>query len=151
MAIEIKAPLADRLFALGSTVGPDNPQFKYQGGNRGSYHGNLSIPTPQEDKHSGGQAKALASIGAAVAGGLMNNAATPAATDAVGNGFGLGGNLASGEVGNAGYAGNKGMFDFGSQTQNAGQTGLLNDFRYGNQPAPDRSGLFDGFTYGSKP
>lgn len=148
MAIEIKAPLADRLFALGSMVGPENPQFKGQG-NRGSYHGSLPQAAPQED--TGGRARGLASIGAALGGALQNYSQTPAATNEQGNGFGLGGNLASGEVGSGDYAGNRGLFSFGNEPQNAGQNGAFNDFRYGNQPAPDRSGLFDGFTYGSKP
>lgn len=151
MAIDVKAPLADRLFALGSNVGPDNPQFKYQGGNHGSYHGNLSMPTPQENPHEGGQARGLASIGAALGAAWNQSASTPAATNEQGNGFGIGGNLASGDVGNADYAGNRGLFSFGSEPQNAGQTGMLDNFKYGNQPAQDRTGLFNGYTYGSKP
>ena len=151
MAIEVKAPLADRLFALGSNVGPEDPVFKYKGQARGSYHGNLSMPTLQENPHEGGQAKGLASIGAALGAAWSQSASTPAATNEQGNGFGIGGNLASGEIGSGDYAGNRGLFSFGSEPQNAGQTGMLDDFRYGNQPAPDRTGLFNGYKYGSKP
>lgn len=131
MAIDIKAPLADRLFALGSMVGPDNPQFKYQGGNRGSYHGNLQMPQPQANPHEGGQAKGLASVAGALI-GMYNKSGQPAATDAAGNGFGLGGNLVSGDAGNAGYAGTRGLFSFGDETQNAGQNGLFEGFKYGS-------------------
>lgn len=133
MAIEMKAPLADRLFALGSTVGPDNPQFKYEGKNRGSYHGNLQMPTPQANPHEGGQARGIASLAGALV-GMYNKSGTPAATNEAGQGFGLGGNLVQGDVGQADYAGTRGLFSFGDQPQNAGQ-----------------SGLFDGFTYGSRP
>ena len=130
MAIDIKAPLADRLFALGSTVGADNPTFKYKGGNRGSYHGSAPMPQPQQE--SDGRAKGLASVAGALV-GAISNSSTPAATNAQGNGFGLGGNLASGEVGNANYAGtNNGLYSFMNEPQNAGQNGLFEGFKYGS-------------------
>lgn len=134
MAIEVKAPLANRLFALGTMTGdPESPTFKYQGGQRDSYQGSAPLMAPQADKGDG-RAKGLASVAGALAGAYMQSqGGTPAATNAQGNGFGLGGNLASGEVGNADYAGTRGIFSFGNEPQNAGQ-----------------NGLFDGFTYGSK-
>lgn len=137
MAIDIKAPLADRLYALGSMVGDEGtPQFK--GRNKGSsYRG--SAPVMQSQGESGGGA--LSAIGA-IGGSLLNgwlNSETPAATDASGNGFGLGGNLSSGDVGNAQYAGMRrpGIFEYmGGQgeEQNAGQNGLFNGFTYGGRP-----------------
>lgn len=131
MAIDIKAPLADRLFALGTMTGtPDSPQFKYQGGNRGSYHGSLPQAAPQQDTGDG-RAKGLASIAGALI-GAYSQAGTPAATNAQGNGFGLGGNLASGEVGSGDYAGQRGLFSFGDEPQNAGQNGLFDGFKYGS-------------------
>lgn len=131
MPIDIKAPLADRLFALGSTVGPDDPQFKYKSGNTGSYHGNLNMQAPQED-NSDGRWKGIGALaGAALA--HYSGAGQPAATNEQGNGYGLGGNLVSGDVGKGDYAGTRGLFSFGDEPQNAGQ-----------------NGLFDGFTYGSK-
>lgn len=133
MAIDIKAPLADRLFALGTMTGtPDSPTFKYQGGNRGSYSGQAPIMQQGED-HSGGQAKALASIGGALASAYGNYQGTPAATNDQGNGFGLGGNLVSGSVDSADYAGyDKSLFG-NSTPQNAGQNGLFDGFSYGRK------------------
>ena len=148
MAIDIKAPLADRLFALGTMTGtPDTPQFKGQG-NRGSYHGSLPQAAPQQDTGDG-RAKGLASIAGALI-GAYSQAGTPAATNEQGNGFGLGGNLASGEVGSADYAGQRGLFSFGDEAQNAGANGAFDDFKYGNQPT-DQTGLFNDFKYGNQP
>lgn len=131
MAIDIKAPLADRLFALGSTVGADNPTFKYKGGQGGSYSGQAPLMGPAPASNGDGRAKGLASIAGALASAYSQNGA-PAATNANGNGFGLGGNLVSGAAGNADYAGQRGLFSFGAETQNAGQNGLFNGFTYGS-------------------
>lgn len=132
MAIDIKAPLAERLFALGSNVGADNPQFKYKSRTSGrSFRAQASPMMQQGEDHSGGQAKALASIGGALASAYGNYQGTPAATNATGQGFGLGGSVVGGDVGNASYAGyDKSLF--GSSTpQNGGQYGLFDGFKYG--------------------
>jgi hypothetical protein len=88
------------------------------------------MPQSQEDTGDG-RAKGLASIAGAVIGGLSANG-QPAATNEQGNGFGLGGNLVSGDAGNADYAGKRGLFSFGSEPQNAGQNGLFDGFKYGS-------------------
>lgn len=152
MAIDIKAPLADRLFALGSMTGTaDNPAFKYEGGNRGSYHGSVNMPAPQENPNEGGQYRGLASLAGAVI-GAYSGAGQPSATNAEGQGFGLGGNLVKGDVGQADYAGTRGIFSFGDEPQNAGTSGMFDDFKYGGSQQPKyQSGLYNNFKYGSNP
>lgn len=120
MAIEIKRPTVDRLFAIGSTMGA--------GGNNtinapqaDSFDQQASLPQGSQADSGGGVNGMLAQVGGKVAakgasnyattGSLFGGAAgagTAAAsgsTAASGVGYGLGGSLVSGGVGGATYAG----------------------------------------------
>lgn len=119
MAIEIKRPTVDRLFAIGSTMGA--------GGNNtinapqaDSFDQQASLPQGQQADDGGGVSGMLAQVGGKVAakgasnyattGSLFGGAAgagTAAAsgsTAASGVGYGLGGSLVSGGIGGATYA-----------------------------------------------
>lgn len=92
MPIDIKAPLADRLFALGTTVGTQgNEAFKYQGRKPSGFNiGQAPQAAPVQQKDNNGQMKAIGSVIGAVAGHYMN---APAATTEPAADYSLGGNL----------------------------------------------------------
>lgn len=154
MAISIQAPVAQQLFALGSTSS-GNDKFNYQGKKPGGFRqGQLMQAPVVKNESSGGQAKALASVGGALAGAASNYLNTPSSTpDSQGNGFGLGANLVSGEAGSAKYAGDEkpGLMDLVFKKEDDqmpvdnGTTPQENPYalNYGN--ARQRSSLF---TYG---
>lgn len=110
MAITVQAPLAAQLFSLGaaSNVGGGDTTFK---GNRAaqpqgfSTGGGRGAPAPEKDK-SGERSAALANVLQTGIQAYMGSqgAGASAAPDAQGNGFGLGGTLASGDANNPSYA-----------------------------------------------
>jgi len=110
MAVTIQAPLAAQLFSLGSAsnVGGGDTNFK---GNRQAQPQGFDAGKPpqpmrkQQQSSGGGQAGAIANIAGTLASAYMGSQSGATPPDAAGNGFGLGGNLASGDVGNAQYAG----------------------------------------------
>ncbi len=108
MAITIQAPLAQQLFALGTQVGSSgNEKFNYQS-NRPDEYRPANLPQPQgaQNPHAEGQGKAIATVAATIAGQAFGS--SPSSTpDANGNGFGIGSNLESGDVGAAKYAGSE--------------------------------------------
>lgn len=118
MAIEIKRPTVDRLFAIGSTMGA--------GGNNtinapqaDSFDQQASLPQGQQADGGGGASGMLANVGGKLAakgasnyattgslfGAGAGTAAASGGTAASGVGYGLGGSLVSGGVGGATYAG----------------------------------------------
>lgn len=118
MAIEIKRPTVDRLFAIGSTMGA--------GGNNtinapqaDSFDQQASLPQGQQADSGGGASGMLAQVGGKLAakgasnyattgslfGAGAGTAAASGGTAASGVGYGLGGSLVSGGVGGATYAG----------------------------------------------
>lgn len=118
MAIEIKRPTVDRLFAIGSTMGA--------GGNNtinapqaDSFDQQASLPQGQQADGGGGASGMLAQVGGKLAakgasnyattgslfGAGAGTAAASGGTAASGVGYGLGGSLVSGGVGGATYAG----------------------------------------------
>lgn len=118
MAIEIKRPTVDRLFAIGSTMGA--------GGNNtinapqaDSFDQQASLPQGNQADGGGGASGMLANIGGKLAakgasnyattgslfGAGAGTAAASGSTAASGVGYGLGGSLVSGGVGGATYAG----------------------------------------------
>lgn len=120
MAIEIKRPTVDRLFAIGSTMGAggNNTINAPQGGD--SFNEQASLPQGQQADGGGGASGMLANMGGKLAakgasnyattGSLFGAAGSGAAaasgsTAASGVGYGLGGSLVSGGVGGATYAG----------------------------------------------
>lgn len=158
MAIEIKAPLAAQLFALGAAPGQE--KFSYKGNKPSGFNPGRLPPAPalQGEDHSGGQARALASVGGALAGAAGKYFGAPSSTpDSQGNGFGLGGTLVSGDAGNAKFAGDekKGILDMFTTPEQQemlmdnGTTPQTNPYalNYGN--APKKSSLFNyGGSYG---
>lgn len=119
MAIEIKRPTVDRLFAIGSTMGA--------GGNNtinapqaDSFDQQASLPQGQQADDGSGVSGMLANVGGKLAAKGASNyattgslfgasaggaAAASGSTAASGVGYGLGGSLVSGGVGGATYAG----------------------------------------------
>ena len=106
MAIDIKAPLVDQLFAIGQNTGSGgNNEYKSPIQQQGSYHGQATPMQKPQQKGSGG-AGALASIAGTVASSYMGQGAGAAPVAQNGTGYAMGGNLTSGsEVGNTQYAG----------------------------------------------
>lgn len=104
MAIEQKQPLVNQLFAIGQNIGSDGQNTFQLSGAGGGFQNRAPQAPPVQPQQGAGGMGALATVGAALGGKLMQK--TPATTpDANGNGFGLGGNLVSGSLGNAAYAG----------------------------------------------
>lgn len=119
MAIEIKRPTVDRLFAIGSTMGAggNNTINAPQGGD--SFNEQASLPQGQQASGGGGASGMLANVGGKLAakgasnyattgslfGAGAGTAAASGGTAASGVGYGLGGSLVSGGVGGATYAG----------------------------------------------
>jgi hypothetical protein len=108
MAITIQAPLAAQLFSLGgaSNVGNDvkfksNPDARPKGFDTGT-----APPVDmQPQQNSGGQMKGLMAAAQAGLQMYMGSKSGAAPVDEKGNGYGLGGNLVSGDMGNSDYAG----------------------------------------------
>lgn len=93
MSIDIKAPLADRLFALGTTTGaPGKEQFKYQGRKPSGFNIGQAPQVQQQgqQKDNNGQMKALGSVFGALASNYLGGAAAPTEPAAD---YSLGGNL----------------------------------------------------------
>lgn len=120
MAIEIKRPTVDRLFAIGSTMGAGgNNTLQPQGGGD-SFDQQASLPQGNQTESGGGMNGMLAQVGGKMAAKGASNyattgslfgagaggaAAASGSTAASGVGYGLGGSLVSGGVGGATYAG----------------------------------------------
>lgn len=103
MAVNIQAPLANQLFALGQTVGAQGNNQVTGQADVGGFRNRAPAPMAPQQGGSGGTG-ALASVGAAMGAGLMDKLKGTPQTDEKGNGFALGGNLVSGDMGNASYA-----------------------------------------------
>ena len=135
MAIEIKRPTVDRLFAIGSTMGA--------GGNNtinapqaDSFDQQASLPQGQQASGGSGMQGMLANVGGKMAakgasnyattgslfGAGAGTAAASGGTAASGVGYGLGGSLVSGGVGGATYAGAAGAGAAGAGGAVAGGT-----------------------------
>ena len=104
---QIMGPLANQLFQLGTQQGGGSNLQAYQAPQVNSHVEYAKFQPPPEKKSggSGAQAGALANIAGMAASAYMGSQSGAAPTSEAGNGFGLGGNIASGEVGSAEYAG----------------------------------------------
>lgn len=104
MAIDIKAPLVEQLFAIGQSVGADGNNTVTGQAQTGGFKNRA--PTPSSQAPSGGNGYgALASAAGGLAGQYLGSNVTDTQVDAKGNGFGLGGKLVDGQMGGASYAG----------------------------------------------
>ena len=104
MAINIKAPLVEQLFAIGQTIGAGGNNSVTGQAQVGGFQNRAPAPAPQTDSGGGGYG-ALATAAGHLAGQYLGSPVTNTQVDAKGNGFGLGGNLVSGQMGEASYAG----------------------------------------------
>lgn len=117
MAIEIKRPMVDNLFAIGSTLGSSG-NTTIQAPQTDSFDLQATAPQPAQSQQGGGVMGALSNVGGKLAakgvsnyattGSIFGGAAGAGATSgagASGVGYGLGGSLVSGGAGGATYAG----------------------------------------------
>lgn len=120
MAITIQAPLAAQLFSLGGAadVGGKDVQFKgdVQSRPQGFSTGKRLQQAPGPDR-SGERSKALGSIASTAIGAYLGSQSGSAPVDSSGNGYGLGGNLVSGDVGSGQYAGTQQATLFSPEAQ----------------------------------
>ena len=107
MAINVKAPLVDQLFAIGQSTGSEGQtQYRSPLQQQGAYHGQPGqAPAPQQSQKGSGGAGALASVAGAAASHYMNQGKGAAPVAENGTGYALGGKLVTGDVGNAQYTG----------------------------------------------
>ena len=104
MAIDIKAPLVEQLFAIGQAVGAGGNNTVTGQAQTGGFQNRAPAPAPQTNAGGNGYG-ALASAAGGLAGQYLGSKMTDTQVDAKGNGFGLGGNLVDGQMGGASYAG----------------------------------------------
>ena len=104
MAIDIKAPLVEQLFAIGQSVGAGGNNTVTGRAQTGGFQNRAPAPAPQAPSGGNGYG-ALASVAGGLAGKYLGSNVTDTQVDAKGNGFGLGGNLVDGQMGGASYAG----------------------------------------------
>lgn len=158
MAINIKAPLVDQLFAIGQTTGVEGKnQYQSPLQNQGSYRGQPA-PTPQKQEKGSGGAGALASLAGAAASAYMGQGKGAAPVAENGTGYALGGNLTSGsEVGKTEYAGSastnpmSSLFSPKANEQSMpmdnGTTPQTNPYALNYANAPQRQSLFGAYGY----
>lgn len=140
MAIEIKRPTVDRLFAIGSTMGAGGNNT-LQPQQTDSFDQQATLPQGNQADGGGGASGMLANIGGKFAAkgaanyattgsifGAGAGAAASGSTAASGVGYGLGGSLVSGGVGGATYAGGAaagGAAAGGTAAAGAGSAGAM--------------------------
>lgn len=155
MAINVKAPLVDQLFAIGQNTGLDgNNQYRSPIQQQGSYRMDPApmIQPKQESKGSGGMG-ALATLAGAAASSYMGSQAGSAPVAENGTGFGLGGALTAGDqVGQTEFAGSStpspmaSLFSPKANEQampvDNGTTPQTNPYALSYANAPQRQSLF---------
>ena len=104
MAINIKAPLVEQLFAIGQSVGANGNNAVTGQAQTGGFQNRAPAPAPQTESGGNGSG-ALATAAGHLAGQYLGSKVPDTQVDAKGNGFGLGGNLVNGQVGGTSYAG----------------------------------------------
>lgn len=156
MALDIKAPLVDQLFAIGQSTGLNgNNQYNSPIQQQGSYRGQAA-PMPQSEKKGSGGAGALATLAGAAITNHMGSGAGAAPVAENGTGYALGGNLTSGsEVGATGYAGSastnpmSSLFSPKANEQampvDNGTTPQINPYALNYANAPQRQSLFGAY------
>ena len=104
MAINIKAPLVEQLFAIGQSVGANGNNAVTGQAQTGGFQNRAPAPAPQTESGGNGSG-ALATAAGHLAGQYLGSKVPDTQVDAKGNGFGLGGKLVDGQMGRASYAG----------------------------------------------
>lgn len=104
MAIDIKAPLVEQLFAIGQSVGANGNNAVTGQAQTGGFQNRAPAPAPQTESGGNGSG-ALATAAGHLAGQYLGSKVPDTQVDAKGNGFGLGGKLVDGQMGGASYAG----------------------------------------------
>lgn len=104
MAINIKAPLVEQLFAIGQSVGAEGNNAVTGQAQTGGFQNRAPAPAPQTESGGNGFG-ALATAAGHLAGQYLGSKVPDTQVDAKGNGFGLGGKLVNGQMGGASYAG----------------------------------------------
>ena len=150
MAIDIKAPLVEQLFAIGQTVGATGNNSVTGQAQTGGFQNRAPAPAPQAPSGGNGYG-ALATAAGSLAGRYLGGTVADTQVDAKGNGFGLGGNLVDGQMGGASYAGdsaqNRLMSLFnkkeapGFMPKDNGTTPNTNPFALNYANAPQAPGL----------
>lgn len=135
------APLADRLFAIGTNVGSSGQNtFSYQGRKPSGFRVETPPPMQQQQDDGGGQIGALASMGMALGQAMANPSSAEMPVDQNGNGFGLGGKIAGGDIMAPTYAGDSKpgimqMLGFNKQQEGIQQPLTLGSATMGGRPS----------------
>lgn len=142
MAVTIQAPLAAQLFQLGGASDVGGGEQKFKGNTDARPRGfdtGQAPPLPSHDPSmdpTNGRNKALGTMAQAGLQMYMQSRGGSVPVDSNGNGYGLGGNLVTGDAGNATYAGTKAPSLFSPMTP---QSPPDNGYRDANPYALDYS------------
>lgn len=141
MAVNIQAPLADRLFAIGTMTGASGQEkFSYQGRRPSGFNAPMPQTQLPQEESGDGRIGALAQMGIALGSALANPSSAEMPVDQNGNGFGLGGKIAGGDITAPTYAGDSKpgimqMLGFNKQQSGIQQPLTLGSATMGGQPS----------------